>query len=137
MEDLSGHIRDILRYFGEVSFRRMFSGYGVFHQGLMFALVCDESLYLKTDDTIVGDFNELNLEQFKYTRQGKNVGLSYYRAPDIVLEEPDEAARWARRSYEAAIRSSSKHRRHSTSVCASGSPSQAERPNSPVKNFLC
>jgi len=72
---------------------------------------------------------------FKYTRQGNNVGLSYYQAPDIALEEPDEAARRARRSYEAVIRSSSKHRRHSTSAGASDSPSQCERLNSPVKNF--
>ena len=37
---------------GGVTFRRMFGGLGIFRQGLMFALVADDTLYLKADETL-------------------------------------------------------------------------------------
>jgi DNA transformation protein and related proteins len=33
--------------------------------------------------------------------------MSYYRAPAGIMEDQEEAAMWARRSFEAALRSQS------------------------------
>ena len=82
----------------------MFGGYGVYHRGVMFGLIDDETLYLKADAENAGDFLALGLPQFEYDRQGRGVRMSYYRAPDTVMENFDEAARWARSSFEAAVR---------------------------------
>ena len=104
MSELSEHIRDVFQSFGRVEVRRMFGGYGLYHRGLMFALMADEVLYLKADAENAPDFQALGLPQFEYERRGKSVRMSYYRAPDSVMESLDEAAHWARRSFEAAAR---------------------------------
>jgi DNA transformation protein len=104
-KELAQHLSDVFRLFGPVSLKRMFSGYGIFSDGFMFGLVHDEVLYLKTDAQSVADFEALGLGQFQYVRNGKTVGLSYYQAPESVLEDIHEAALWARRAFEAALRS--------------------------------
>ncbi|MFO7189024.1 MAG: TfoX/Sxy family protein [Pseudomonadota bacterium] len=98
------HIRDVFRLFGPVQVRRMFGGYGLYREGLMFAVVVDETLYLKTDAETVHDFRRRGLPPFQYLRRGKPVAMSYYQAPEEVMEDAAEAARWARRAFEAALR---------------------------------
>jgi DNA transformation protein and related proteins len=70
----------------------------------MFGLVSDETLYLKADDQNVAHFQKACLSQFEYRRKGKVTKLSYFQAPDVVMDDCAEAARWARRSFEAALR---------------------------------
>ncbi|MGQ9427542.1 TfoX/Sxy family protein [Gilvimarinus sp. F26214L] len=105
MSEFTDHLQEIFGLFGPVSMRRMFGGAGIFHDGLMFALVTDDTLYLKADAECLGHFQERQLTPFTYQRQGKAVQLGYFQAPEEVLEDQEEAARWARRSYEAALRS--------------------------------
>lgn len=104
MNEFIDHLRDVFREFGPIEARRMFGGHGVYHDGLMFGLIVDETLYLKADGVNAAHFREQQLPQFEYLRRGKPTRLSYYRAPDVVLEDPAEAARWARRAFEAALR---------------------------------
>ena len=47
--EFTNHIVDLLEAFGSVESKRMFGGFGIFHQGLMIGLVSDGSLYLKAD----------------------------------------------------------------------------------------
>ncbi|MEN1835371.1 TfoX/Sxy family protein [Pseudomonas lijiangensis] len=104
MNELAAHIKDIFSPLGPVSLRRMFGGHGIFHAGLMFGLVFDGTVYLKADGQNLPAFEAEGLEQFTYVRQGKRVGLAYYRAPDRLFDEPDEARHWARHAFEAAMR---------------------------------
>jgi len=103
-DEFAQHLTDVFRLFGPISLCRMFSGYGIYHDGIMFALVSQDTLYLKADAENSADFRDQGLSQFEYARQGKIIGLSYYQAPEIVLEDTNEAALWARRSFEAALR---------------------------------
>jgi len=82
----------------------MFGGFGVFHEGLMFAIVVNETLYLKTDVSGAQAFEELGLMAFEYLRAGKTVKLSYYLTPSELLDDPDALLVWSRRSIEAALR---------------------------------
>ena len=49
-------IQDLLADFGPVSIRRMFSGAGVYTDGVMFAILADVTLYLKADEVSARDF---------------------------------------------------------------------------------
>lgn len=102
--EFAQYMEDVFRLFGPVTLRRMFGGHGVFHEGLMFGLVLGETLYLKADACNVAEFGRLGLAQMVYERQGRTVGLSYYLAPEFLLDDPHEAAQWARRSFDAALR---------------------------------
>jgi DNA transformation protein len=104
MNEFARHMADVFRAFGAFEVRRMFAGYGLFRDGLMFGLVYDGTLYLKVDGENVANFVRLGLPQFLYARRGKLVGLSFYRAPDSVMDDSGEAAVWARSSWEAASR---------------------------------
>jgi DNA transformation protein len=82
----------------------MFGGYGIFHEGLMFALISEDSLYFKV--------NESNRDMYKRT-QSKPFphGISYWEAPAEVLEENTKLHEWANISIEIAHETAKKKRR--------------------------
>ena len=94
---------------GPVSIRRMFSGAGVFADGVMFALVADDTLYFKADETTHADFEAEGMSAFTYaTKGGRNTLISYWRAPERLFDEPDEMLAWARKAMAAARRAGAK-----------------------------
>jgi DNA transformation protein len=98
-------LKDQLSGVGPVSVRRMFGGAGIYRDGVMFALVADETLYLKVDGLTVADFEAENLGPFVYgTGKGPNTIHSYRRAPERCLDDPQIMAEWAETALEAAFR---------------------------------
>ncbi len=98
------YLRDQLAGFGAFDTRRMFGGAGLFRDGLMFALVAGDALYLKVDDRNRPDFEAAGMEPFSYERKGKTAALeSHYEAPPELPEDADEFARWAHKAFEAAL----------------------------------
>lgn len=95
------YLMDQLRPFGAVSFRRMFGGAGLYHQGLFFGLVADDVLYFKVNDSNRQDYVNAGAGPFKPFGE-KSYEMSYSEVPGEVLEDPDELARWARKAFEAA-----------------------------------
>lgn len=98
-------LHEAFEEFGPVEARKMFGGYGIYHDGLMFGLVENDTLYLKVDNSTKKYFESKNLSQFQYKRKDKMVKMSYYRAPEEIFDDQSEAAIWAKRAYEAAARS--------------------------------
>jgi DNA transformation protein len=111
MSEFTEQLHEVFERFGPVTLRRMFGGHGVFHDGRMFALVTGDRLYLKADAQTAPAFVEKRLAPFEYMRMGKPARLSYYEAPPEVFEDRDEAARWARIAWEAALRAGPAARR--------------------------
>lgn len=114
MSEFNAYLLEVFELFGTIQIRKMFGGYGVYHDGLMFALVADETLYLKADAENAKFFEEQGLAQFAYQREGKMAKMSYYQAPAEFMEEREQAAIWARRSYDAALRAQRKKRKSKT-----------------------
>jgi DNA transformation protein len=99
---------EVLAPLGRVSVRRMFSGAGVFCEGVMFGLVVDDVLYLKGNDAMASGYESEGCERFTYTGKGRVISLPYWRMPDRLLDEPDEMAAWARRSLQVALGNAAK-----------------------------
>ncbi len=99
------HVVDLLEALGPVSARRMFGGYGIYLDQLMFALVADDTLYLKLDDESRGEFEAAGLEAFRYTKKGKSYQMSYHEAPQDALEDAELLRDWARKAVDSAMRS--------------------------------
>src|SRR6185295_20300240 len=106
------HVIETMRSFGPVTARTMFGGWGLYHDGVFFALVFDDTLYLKSDATNAADFDARGLEPFVFESRkgGETITTSYRRAPEEALESPEEMARWARSAYGAALRKGSAKR---------------------------
>ena len=88
------YICDQLSLWGEIRVRKMFGGAGLYCEGLMFALVADNELYFKVDDSNRIDYERSGSSAFK-PYADKPTRMSYYRVPDDVLENPEELAGWA------------------------------------------
>lgn len=105
MSQLADSLHDLFAELGRVEVKRMFGGHGVFHDGLMCALVADGTLYLKADAQTAPHFDALDLPAFSYRRGDTLMQMSYRQAPETVFEDRQEARTWTRRAFEAALRS--------------------------------
>jgi DNA transformation protein len=105
-------LKDQLGGLGAVTVRRMFGGAGVYCDGVMFALVADDTLYLKADEASRSDFEAEGLEPFTYqAKGGRNTVMSYWRAPERLFDETDEMLNWARKALAVARRTGAPKRR--------------------------
>jgi DNA transformation protein len=83
--------------------RSMFGGVGIYAGELFFALMADDTLYLKVDDTTRPSFAALGLEPFRpYGDDGEVMG--YYEVPADVLEDTDALRPWVEAAIAVAIR---------------------------------
>lgn len=105
MSEFVTYLHEVFELLGPITVRRMFGGYGVYHDGVMFALVAADTLYLKADAENAADFERQGLARYGYNKHGKVTVLPYYLAPAEILEDREQAALWARRSIEASLRS--------------------------------
>jgi DNA transformation protein len=102
-------VRDLLADFGPVTIRNMFGGAGVYADGVMFAILADDTLYLKTNAVTAFAYASEGMTPFKYAPRGKEpVAMSYWEVPPRLLEEPDELAGWAREAHRIANPSKTK-----------------------------
>lgn len=88
-----------------VTARSMFGGYGLYADGIMFALIAYATLYFKVDDDNLVDYLEAGMGPFLYERHGKTIQMSYYQLPETVLEEPVALLNWIEKAQTAARRS--------------------------------
>lgn len=108
--------------FAPVQARAMFGGFGISLDGLTFALIIDEQLYFKTDETSRGEFVARGLAPFSYEARGKTRTTGYYAAPAEVFDSPDEMATWARQAHACAVRRKPPRSR------ATSAPARASKP---------
>ncbi len=90
-------VRDQLRGLeGELEFRRMFGGHGLYRDGVFFGILMDGRLYLKTSEATLGEFMSRGMEPFRPSE--RQTLKTYYEVPGDVLESPAELAEWALRA---------------------------------------
>ncbi|MGH8698178.1 MAG: TfoX/Sxy family protein, partial [Burkholderiales bacterium] len=80
--DFADYAVELLGTVGHVAARRMFGGYGLYCDGVMFALIADDVLYFKADDATRPAFERANSEPFVYAARGRRTTMAYWRAPD-------------------------------------------------------
>ena len=97
-------VMDKLAPIGDVTSRAMFGGYGIFHQGLMFALISDDVLYFKVNDSNREMYRKAQSKLFPH-------GISYWEVPPDVLEENAKLHQWANISIEIARQAAKKKRK--------------------------
>jgi len=107
-DEFIDYVMELLGPFGTVRPRRMFGGCGIYLDGLMFALVSQDMLYLKADEMNRVEFEQAGCEIFGYTRQGRRAALNFFRAPEDAMESPELMLPWARSAYAAALRANAK-----------------------------
>ncbi len=93
-----------------LSSRKMFGAVGFYDDGVFFAIVDDDELYLKVNDSTRPNFEERAMEPFR--PYGDERSMNYYQAPADVLEDVAQLAVWVRDAVEVG-RSSKRSKRKS------------------------
>ena len=90
-----------LRQVGSVTGRSMFGGYSLYLDGVIFALLDDDTTYFKVDDSNRPDFEAAGTGPFRpFGETGS--AMQYYEVPPEVLEDRDRLREWALRAAEAS-----------------------------------
>ena len=85
--ELLNHVMDLLAPLDGISNRAMFGGFGIFHEGDMFALITNSGLHFKVNETNLAAYQEAGSKQFK--------PMPYYEVPADVLEDTAMLHEWA------------------------------------------
>lgn len=103
--DFVDRVLGLLLPLGPVRARRMFGGWGVYHEDVMFALIAADRLYLKVDGETDARFAAAGGAPFTYARRdGPRVVMSYREAPAGALAGPAALLPWAELGLQAARR---------------------------------
>jgi len=101
------YVIDQLECLGPVQSRRMFGGAGLYFEGLFFAVVADDILYFKVDDSNRTDYEAAGMGPFQPFPNKKTV-MQYYEVPIDVLENRDALHDWAQKALSVAERKTGK-----------------------------
>lgn len=91
-----------LSSYGPVTARSMFGGYGLYAQGVLFALLDDDAMFLRTDETGRPEFEAAGSRPFAPIPGAKPM-MGYWGVPIDVLEDRDELPRWCERAHNVAL----------------------------------
>ena len=107
--DFLEFLQDQLRGLGRITTRRMFSGAGLYCDGVIFALILRDTLYFKVDDGNRQAYEAEGLEPFTYEARGRTVRVgAYWQIPERLFDEPDEMLDWARGALAVGRRAAAK-----------------------------
>ena len=101
------YVIDQLECVGPVQARRMFGGAGLYCDGLFFALVADDVLYFKVDDSNRPEYESAGMGAFRPFPDKANV-MQYYDFPIEALENRVTLYDWARKALDVAERKADK-----------------------------
>ena len=83
--------------------RNMFGGVGIYGGEFFFALIDDDTLYFKVDESNRPDFEARGMNPFQpYGPDGEK--MQYYRVPEDLLEDSDVLGQWAEKAIIVARR---------------------------------
>ena len=88
---------------GVISTKRMFGGVGIYCGETFFAIIDNDVLYLKVDETNRSDFERAGSGPFRPYGDDTEV-MQYYNVPVTILEDSEELTRWGRKAIAVAER---------------------------------
>ena len=102
-EGFKSLVLDNLTELGDVIPRSMFGGVGLYCDGVFFAVIAADVIYLKVDDTNRSDFESAGMQPFKPYPDRAGT-MQYYAVPLEVVESAPELVEWSRKAVAVAVR---------------------------------
>jgi DNA transformation protein len=101
--EFAAFVVDQLAAMGELEVKRMFGGAGLYRDGAMFALIADDTLYLKGDAALQPEYAAQGMAPFLPFGAGR-MAMPYYEVGAELLEDRRALADWAAKALAAAQR---------------------------------
>jgi DNA transformation protein len=94
-------VEQLTRVLPQVRARSMFGGVGIYAGNLFFALIADDTLYFKVDDSNRAHFEARGMGPFRPYGEDGEV-MQYYEVPHDLLEDPEALRPWAEQAVAVA-----------------------------------
>jgi DNA transformation protein len=107
------YITDQFSTLGAVRTKRMFGGVGIYHDEKFFALIDNDTLYLKTDIANEPRFKKAGMTPFQ---PWPGHIMNYWTIPSDVLENKEALAEWSKGALAAASHATKPPSRRHTSA---------------------
>ncbi|MEO8563328.1 MAG: TfoX/Sxy family protein [bacterium] len=88
--------------------RRMFGAHGLYADDLFFAVIDDDTLFLKVDDQTRADYESRGMPAFRPFEGAAS--MNYSQLPEDLLEDPESLRHWVERAIAVAGRARAKRR---------------------------
>lgn len=124
---------ELLAGFGPVEVKKMFGGASLSRKGVGFAILDNDTFYLKGDGAFGTDMKKQGSKPWSYSvkKDGTIRDIAYWSLPDAALDDPDEAASLAKRSYGIAVKAAAEKTskpKSKKSTKAEAAPKKATKP---------
>ena len=104
-EGLADWVAEAVEPLGRVTRKRLFGGAALYCDGVAFAILAFDALWLKADADTDAEWDAVGAPRFTVERDGGKVqSMNYRRAPDETYDDADELRRWAQLAIEAGQR---------------------------------
>jgi DNA transformation protein len=94
---------ELLSPLGNIRVKRMFGGFGLYCDGVFFAIIADDVAYLKGDAQTLEAYETMGMEPF-VVPSGRAQTLSYYAVPGEWFDDVDLLMTYAHMALGAANR---------------------------------
>ncbi len=85
---------DLLGNDPRITSRKMFGGHALYQDGAIFALIIEDTLYFKVDDTNREEFSSRGSKPFQYDNGTKIITVNYWEVPEEITENRDALFEW-------------------------------------------
>lgn len=98
-EYLTFILEDVLGHISGITFRAMFGGYGIYKNGIIFAIIAYDQLYFKVGDKNIKDYQEKDSYPFEYEQKGRQqIAMPYWLVPEEILNDKNEVGKWVNKA---------------------------------------
>ena len=89
---------------GKITARSMFGGVGIYHNGRFFAIIFNNVLYFKVDDTNRPEYENAGMKPFE-PYPGRSGTMQYFEVPGEVIDDSTRLKEWAGKAIDVAKKS--------------------------------
>jgi DNA transformation protein len=103
--DFIDYAVELISGFGSVEVKRMFGGASLSRGGVGFAILDDDTFFLKADPALAAEMKKQGARPWSYSikKDGSVRDIGYWSLPASAADDPDEAAALARRSHAISV----------------------------------
>ena len=85
---------DLLDDDPRITSRKMFGGYGLYQDRIIFGIIADDTLYFKVDDSNREEYYARGSKPFRYHNGKKETTMSYWEVPEEIMENRELLSEW-------------------------------------------
>lgn len=98
------YVLDLFSALGPVTAKRMFGGAGLYYRDAIFAIVFDDSVALKGNETTGPEMEDAGFTRWTYDGKGKPVAMPYWMMPEEFYDDEDDRMIWARKAVDVGLK---------------------------------